>query len=407
MAKLEKIFGIRRKDVVSLVGAGGKTSLMYLLGNYFDNSLMTTTTKLFVPEQKFHVGDLPSTIEGSLIAAKKQVEDKLFGFECSEIKSFYNEFDFTFIEADGARMKNLKAWNEFEPVICDFSNKTIGVLDISTVGLNTEETVFRLEEYAKITDLNEVVTIDNLVDIVLSEQGLFKNSNHKILFINKVENAELADQSFELVRKLLMDQRFCLDRIVIGSIFNDSFECVYAKQGVFVLASGMSKRMGQDKLMIEVDGLPLIEHTLKKLSHSTSDLYIVANDHRFDELGFKYGFDVLINPNFEKGQSESIKSSLIMDYHYYTYFLGDMPYLDAETVDKILNTFDDLVACEYEFMTAPATLAYKFREDLLALDGDQGAKSVLKKYKDKVTLISLKKHEVKDIDTPDDLRGEE
>jgi|GEM_PF-552741 len=407
MANLEKIFGIKYKDVVSITGAGGKTSLMYYLGSNFKNSLMTTTTKLFVPENKnVYIGEVPSIVDGPLVVAKKQVEDKLFGFDCSEILSFYSEFDHTFIEADGARMKSLKGWNSTEPIICDFSNKTIGVLDITTLGKNTEETVFRLEEFSKITSLEKNISINNLVDIVLNENGLFKNSKFRVLYINKVETKEDNHNVNLLVEKLMNDVRFNLDRIVFGSIQKEEFELLYAKRGVFVLASGLSRRMGQDKLMMSLGDMVVIEHTLKKLSKFSDDLYIVTYDDRFTDLANKYGFKVLMNPHYKSGQSESIKRALETDYHYYTFLLGDMPYLSEETISELMGLRDDLVACRVDdFVTAPASLSYLYKSELISLTGDQGAKKVLMKHSSDIKYIEVLKQEVKDIDTMSDLGG--
>ncbi len=407
MDNLAKIFGIQKNDVVSIVGAGGKTSLMYFLGNYFPNSLMTTTTKLFVPEsENLIIGDIPSDLEGSFVIAKSRNGDKLYGFDPDELRRFYKQFSYTFIEADGAKMKNLKAWNETEPVIPKFSNKTIGVLDIKTVGGKTRETVHRIEEYKKITAIGKRVSLVNLQDIVLHKNGMFKFSAFKILYINKVETQEDLLNAYQLVKLLLEDERFNLDRIVLGSTFNAMFEVVFKARGNFVLASGMSKRMGEDKLSMMYKGKMVLEHILEKLSTFPEDLYLVTSNHRFNEIAERYGAEILINPFYKEGQSASIKKALDEKYKLYTYFLGDMPNISNSTINRIFNDKSELVTCgSRKRFSPPTTLSHKYKDELMELEGDQGAKLILKKYIDDVSFIDVEDDELKDIDTRDDLEG--
>ncbi len=405
MDNIAKIFGIKKNDVVSIVGAGGKTSLMYYLGNHFPNSLMTTTTKLFTPDNKnLIVGDVPLDVKGSFVIAKTQKENKLYGFEPDELKQFYKLFSYTFIEADGARMKNLKAWKETEPVIPDFSNKTIGVLDIKTLNQKTRETVHRLNELEKITTVGKVITLDNLKDIVLHKKGMFKYSRFKILYINKVESQEHLEYAYQLVKLLMQDDRFDLDRIILGSTFNAMFEVVYNARGNFILASGMSTRMGADKLSMKYKEKLVLEHVLEKLSTFPEDLFLITNNHRFNELAEKYSAEVLVNPLYEEGQSASIKRALDEEYRLYTYFLGDMPNISKGTIQKIMDNKDDLVTCgNKDLFKPPTTLSRKYKNELMMLEGDQGAKKILKKYIDSISFIEVDENELKDIDTKEDL----
>ncbi|MGL1894299.1 MAG: selenium cofactor biosynthesis protein YqeC [Spirochaetaceae bacterium] len=231
MKNLEDIFNIAYKDVVSITGAGGKTTLLYYLASYFKGSLITTTTKLFIPKNReFFTKDIPDNIESSLLVVNRQVGNKLHGLTCHELKEIFPRFNYTFIEADGAGMKSLKGWKENEPVICNFSNKTVGVLDITTLGKLSDPTIFRLDEYKKITNYSTNITLENLIDVVLNKNGLFKNSIYKILYINKVESLSLEKQASSFISKLMDDPRFHLDRIVCGSTVDETFNLVFDKR---------------------------------------------------------------------------------------------------------------------------------------------------------------------------------
>jgi probable selenium-dependent hydroxylase accessory protein YqeC len=59
---------------------------------------------------------------------------KMAGVSLSCLENMLNRFDLILIEADGAAGKPLKGWKETEPVIPLVTTKTIGIVDIQTIG---------------------------------------------------------------------------------------------------------------------------------------------------------------------------------------------------------------------------------------------------------------------------------
>ena len=200
-------FGLGEKDVVCLVGAGGKTSLMFQLAGEARSlgyrTLVSTTTKIFVPEQdQYDAIDLngrgftDSTPEeaGIYVAGKPVSTIKMSGLSEDILSACVRQFDLTLLEADGAARKPLKGWLQTEPVIPAFTTHTIGIIDIQTVGkIVTDDLVHRLDCFCKITGARkgDRVTTDHLVKIIFHEQGLFFHAMGKrIVYINKVESHE-------------------------------------------------------------------------------------------------------------------------------------------------------------------------------------------------------------------------
>jgi len=198
--------GIMRGDVVCLVGAGGKTSLMFLLAQEARAQglkvLVTTSTKIFIPdddqydgldltgllfsesrvaEPGIYVGGLPTSVVG-----------KMRGAEMDLLSSRLDNFDLVLIEADGAARKPLKGWNRTEPVIPSFTTKTIGIVDIQTIGcIISDALVHRLEIFSKLTggQAGELVSVDHLCRMIQHGEGLFvKAWGAQIVYINKVES---------------------------------------------------------------------------------------------------------------------------------------------------------------------------------------------------------------------------
>ncbi len=199
--------GIEQGDVVCCIGAGGKTSLMLHLAQEAKELglkvLVTTTTKIFIPDtdrydaldlsgELFAAGSVP--VPGISVGGRPDpVAGKMRGAETDLLAVQRQLFDLLLIEADGAAQKPLKGWNATEPVIPEFTTRTIGIIDIETIGrIICASLVHRLEIFSELTGgkVGEPVTVDHLYHLVVHHKGLFSRSRgEKILFINKVESA--------------------------------------------------------------------------------------------------------------------------------------------------------------------------------------------------------------------------
>ena len=152
---------LKKGDVVSIVGAGGKTTLLNYLSNKYslDNSvLMTTTTKIYSPKNYdyiYHSINFLDTVslplKNNLYVAAPKYKDKLSSLPRKDLENIVKYFDYTFIEADGSRMKPLKGWKDSEPVICAETTVTIGVIDLTQVGRPIDEDlVYEIELFCKV-----------------------------------------------------------------------------------------------------------------------------------------------------------------------------------------------------------------------------------------------------------------
>ncbi|MHC1719692.1 MAG: selenium cofactor biosynthesis protein YqeC [Clostridiaceae bacterium] len=189
------------KCVVSIVGAGGKTTLMFSLAKKLKANykvLVTTTTKIGFPAQNQYdciaVGSENFPKYNSLqqkgiyiYGTSVNDENKLVGLAPELLDSLTAYFDYILIESDGARRKLIKGWTCYEPVICKSTTHTIGVLNLKVLGMDvTEDNVHRIEEFIKITGAHrgEKINEKHLARLVFHKNGLFKSSRgEKILFL--------------------------------------------------------------------------------------------------------------------------------------------------------------------------------------------------------------------------------
>lgn len=248
--ELFKFLNLNRGDLVSIVGAGGKTTLMYTLAQELREEhkiLVTTTTKIFLPDREqydyMEIGfDNFEKIrycnkKGIYVYGKFVSEDgKLIGINTDTLDKELSFFDYTIVEADGSKGKPIKGWNSTEPVVSSKTRKTIGVLSIESIGKAiNEENVHRVSEFINITNAveKEPISMKNILSIIFHRNGLFKDSvGERILFINKVENNEEIVLVDELVHyiKLQNERDKLIDKIVYGSLRNKEYYRVKSEE---------------------------------------------------------------------------------------------------------------------------------------------------------------------------------
>lgn len=244
--KLRELLDLKKESIVSIVGAGGKTSLMFNLAEELKEDskvLVTTTTKIFMPNKdqydymclnkKDYLDYSQINNKGIYIfGSSLNKAGKVVGLDSSTIETVSESFNYTLIEADGSKMKPIKGWGINEPVIYQKTNKTIGVLDIKTIGKTINGTnVHRLKEFLKLTNstINEPINIQHIISLILHSNGLFKNAlGERILFINKVENADELFLANKLLEALLEKSNICFNKVIIGSLMSKKYQLAFS-----------------------------------------------------------------------------------------------------------------------------------------------------------------------------------
>jgi probable selenium-dependent hydroxylase accessory protein YqeC len=245
--KLKALIGQEKGKVVSIVGAGGKTSFLFSLAQelrFEYKVLVTTTTKIFIPKRKqydfIEVEGKECLIRAYCRSDRKGIyvlgslvnnENKLSGLHETSLINISKHFDYVLIEADGSKGKPIKGWNDTEPVICSNTTATIGVVDIQVLGKEiNDEIVHRMDKFLQLTGAcrNQSIELNHLEALILSPKGLFKNaSGDKVLFINKLERDEDFIAAAELIKIVKDKNNGIINKIVSGSLKNNDFKLEY------------------------------------------------------------------------------------------------------------------------------------------------------------------------------------
>lgn len=179
-----------------------------------------------------------------------------------------------------------------------------------------------------------------------------------------------------------------------------------------IMASGFSKRMGKDKLLLNINGETLLERVIKAVKGSNIDEIIMTyRNHDVKTIGDKYNLNVIYNSNAEEGQSSSIKVGINAAKPYtdgYMFFVADQPFLTSDIINKIIDIFNRnnsmIVMPLYKDKKGnPVVFPSYLKEELLMLNGDVGGREVIMGNLDRVKYIKIDNFSAgQDIDTWDE-----
>ncbi|MCX5901954.1 MAG: molybdenum cofactor cytidylyltransferase [Proteobacteria bacterium] len=181
-----------------------------------------------------------------------------------------------------------------------------------------------------------------------------------------------------------------------------------------ILASGFSKRMEQEKLLLPVNGIALVERVIRAARASRLDeVILIYQKEEIEKIGRKYGITSVYNGRAEEGQSAAIKLGINSAHpktDAFMFMVGDQPFLNPATIDILIDTFQQdphsiIVPVYNNTRGNPALFPSSMKELLLALDGDRGGRVLIEKMPDRVNLVSIdEKMSGADIDTEEDYR---
>lgn len=240
--KLAEAFGIRDREVISLVGGGGKTTLLYSLGNELAQTkkgiLLTTTTKIWEPafSPSFTLilsRDLPVLKRrvaenlghfAYLVVAEERLENgKLQGIDPRWVDELFElpEVSTIIAEADGAAGRSLKAPRRGEPVIPASTSLLIPMVGFDILGCPlTEPFVFRSEMASRLLRLpvGSPVTEEIIAQLL---QEIIKDrppTSRVIPFINKVDLPDWQEEAKTLAGRLMETGAPDIAKVVIGQM---------------------------------------------------------------------------------------------------------------------------------------------------------------------------------------------
>jgi probable selenium-dependent hydroxylase accessory protein YqeC len=223
-----RAFGIRRGDVVAVVGAGGKTTLVYRMASEARAAgltvLVTTTTHMGAMDEEVTgpvlvdgesadmlvaLGEALAREGRATLLGRRVRPDKLEGVSPARVDLLAALADLVLVEADGARGRSLKLPAAHEPVIPASTTVVVVVCALDALGQPLDEDrVHRVELVRAATgvEAGEAVDEDCLAAALRHQDGYPSRIPPRAragVFLNKAEDGATLAAASRLAARLI------------------------------------------------------------------------------------------------------------------------------------------------------------------------------------------------------------
>ncbi len=187
---LPERLGLARRELVSIVGAGGKSTILFALGRDLARTgarvILTTTTRVGAdqPNEPICWSADVADVEGAFLhglpvfVAADRVPGKIVGPSPDAIDRLFAETDadYVVVEADGAHRMAIKAPADHEPVIPSASTTVIVVASLAAIGRPISEVAHRPERVAGLigSQPGDLLTLAGAAGVLLHPHGGLK-----------------------------------------------------------------------------------------------------------------------------------------------------------------------------------------------------------------------------------------
>jgi molybdenum cofactor cytidylyltransferase len=438
---LSRAFRIRSKDVIAFVGAGGKTTAMFRLADELvaqDMRVITTTTTRLGAAQieraptALRYDPSSNFVARARVALAAQPHILIVGDDVEDGKvsgvlpGFIDQLaaldavDAVIYEADGARRLPFKAPAAHEPVLANSTTLLVPVIGISAIGAPLDDAhAHRAAIAARLAGarVGETLTPMRAARVLAHSQGGLKGkprAARAIILINQVESDATRDSARALARLLLGYSEIAA--VAIGAARDDDpIRETQRRVAAIVLAAGAGARMpGRVKQLLPWRGKTLIENALSIVAPAQATEKIVVLGAQAAQVRAAIRdapARVVINRSWEGGHSTSIRAglnALSPQIDAAIFVNADQPLLTTDAINAIIRRYYEtdapiVVPLYAGTRGSPVLFARAHFEELKNLQGEQGGRELLSKYRDQIAAVEFADARMAmDVDTPED-----
>lgn len=183
-----------------------------------------------------------------------------------------------------------------------------------------------------------------------------------------------------------------------------------------LLAAGESRRMGEFKQLLQLEGKTFVEHCADNLLASRLGEVLIVTGHRESEVRGAIGNRTLRfihNPDYHSGMASSIKrgvQALSESASACVLALVDQPQIATSVIDLLIDTYEKsqplivIPTCEGK-NGHPILLDLDLREEILRMDPEQGLREVVRSHSSQIARVEVSTSAVlEDFDLPEDYK---
>lgn len=457
--RLTGLWRLGPSEVIALVGAGGKSSLMEALARDYEAEgarvVLTTTTKIRPPIERPFVavtsvetlvralsdvfaGGALSPVVGRGVTADGKVEG--IPPEWVPLLRDLPGVAAVLVEADGSAGLPLKAPADWEPVIPPCSSLVVSVAGLDAQGAVLDARhVFRPDVLARLLGVEPgtpVAPEDVLRAAVTGYEPEAPPHAGFLVFLNKADTHEPAPALVEACARAGLE-------VWCGSVGSAAGAPTNGRRKLFrlgvgderpsalIAAAGLGTRMAGPKVTAPLGAGTVVGHVVSAVRRAGGlrEIVVVAGSGYADVTAAVAQAEaaapgrggtvepapimVVRNPTPEKGMSSTLRTGLgaVRRPAGVIMLLGDQPLVRPETLRRILEVSRESpraaavgLAGEGASHARPPVLLHRSLLPLLAeLRGDQGARQLLAAHVSSVISVEGAPEEAVDVDRPEDL----
>jgi molybdenum cofactor cytidylyltransferase len=409
---------------IAFVGAGGKTTAMFRLARQFikaGKQVVFVSTSTHLGQWQLGLADMVLHLDiqhrlpyqeirkarGVVLLIGPQInESRVSGLSETTLEEIYQETSQLgaplLIEADGSRGLPLKAPAVHEPAVPGFVDVVVVVSGLSALGKPLhEKVVHRPEIFSMLTGLplGESIRSDEFVAFLCNIYRGLKNipaGAIKVALLNQADTEILRDMG----ERIALDIRSAYDYCLVSSLVseNEEVRAKFAPVAGIILAAGGARRFGSPKQLIRYDGEPLFIRAIRVgLDAGLSPLRLVVGAYQDEILSVLMNWvsnsnaplEVIHNPNWESGQSTSIKAGLENINERISgavFFPIDQPFISVDLIHALLCRQSETQAWVVHPLvqgkrTSPVLFSSSMFSELRGLTGDIGGRALLREPK--------------------------
>ncbi|QGP91239.1 Bifunctional protein GlmU [Neomoorella glycerini] len=465
--RLYQALGLQAKEIITVVGAGGKTSALICLARELaavgHRVVVAPTTKMLLSQlrqlaEPVITRDTASLAAGVAAGLKRENlvtcgsgitdQGKVAGLDAAGVAALADlDIDYLLLEGDGAAGALLKAPAGHEPVIPPVTTLVVTVAGLPVLGRPLSlPFVHRPRLAAGLLGREEgsLVTAHDVARLLAHPHGGRKGvppAARWVVLLNQAESYTALQAGREIAGAILAagDDGVITDvtaisftggtrtinRVVLGAVATPApVRQVLLRQavppgpvGVIVLAAGAGERYGGDKQLLSIAGQPMVRRAVATALAAVPGNVVVVLGHEAGRVAAALGglaVNIAYNPGYRRGLSTSLQAGLAAlgpESRAALFVLADQPGVTPEVITKLAGAYRQegkkIIAPVYQGRRGnPVLIDRALWPEILALQGDVGAREIIRAHPEEVLTVAVDcPGIVKDIDTPSDYQA--